>query len=388
MNIVDLLIIVVAAVMAYRWYKIGLIRNLFAVGGLFVGIILGLLIAPVIMSWFKDPIGKFAAVIMTVSITTLAFGTLAEAMGLKLNIKLGSKTAQQINSILGCIASVFFLTLFVWIGSAIIISSPFKSFNNYLQDSAIIQYLNKKLPPTPPIINRIDNLVRPLDFPQVFAGVPQKLSDPVAPAGSQAVSLAVQNAGKSTIKIEARGCGNAISAGSGFIAGEGLVMTNSHVVAGANDITVIDTTGSYTAEVVYFDPRVDIAILKTPKLSAKALSISANEYQRGQEATILGFPSGGPFYAEPAGITRVLSARGLDIYNQTTITRSVYEFIGNVVQGNSGGPLVLSDGTVIGMIFASAQDNSGYGYALTGRELILALNSFDGSPVSTQVCYQ
>jgi S1-C subfamily serine protease len=139
---------------------------------------------------------------------------------------------------------------------------------------------------------------------------------------------------------------------------------------------------------VYFDPTVDIAILKTPKLSAKSLNISTKQFSRGQEAVVLGFPGGGNFRAEPAGITNTIFARGLDIYGQTQVNRDVYEFIGNVVQGNSGGPLVLSDGTVIGMVFASSQNNQGYGYALTGEEISRALKLINQSGVSTQDCYQ
>jgi S1-C subfamily serine protease len=165
-------------------------------------------------------------------------------------------------------------------------------------------------------------------------------------------------------------------------------MTNAHVVAGANSITTIDTSGSYDSEVVYYDPSMDIAILKTPILKGKVLNISTLEYSRGQEAVALGFPGGGSFSAEPAGVTNLIKARGLDIYSQSQVIRNVYEFVGNVVQGNSGGPLVLSDGTVIGMVFASAQNNTGYGYALTGAEINQALGLVSNNRVSTQACYQ
>jgi hypothetical protein len=49
---------------------------------------------------------------------------------------------------------------------------------------------------------------------------------------------------------------------------------------------------------------------------------------------------------------------------------------------------VLKDGTVIGMVFASSQNNQGYGYALTGEEISKALKSINLKEVSTQNCYQ
>ena len=106
--------------MAYRWYKVGLARNLFAVGGLLIGIIIGLVIAPSIMAWFIDPIGKYAAVVLCVCICTFALGSLGELIGNKLNIRLSSKTSQKINAYAGSFGSIIFLLIFVWLSAAII----------------------------------------------------------------------------------------------------------------------------------------------------------------------------------------------------------------------------------------------------------------------------
>jgi S1-C subfamily serine protease len=103
---------------------------------------------------------------------------------------------------------------------------------------------------------------------------------------------------------------------------------------------------------------------------------------------ILGFPGGGDFNAQAAGVLRSIDATGLDIYARRSITRSIYELQGHVVRGDSGGPVVLGDGTVVGMTFAAAADGSNVGYALTSPQLIDALNtakSRSGS-VSTMSC--
>lgn len=386
MNIIDLLIIIVIAYGAYHWYKIGLVRNFFSVGGLIIGVIFGLLIAPLIISFFNEPLLRFLVVILTVGALSLGLGSFGEMLGAHINFKIKSEKLQKLNSILGALASVFVGLLLIWIAAAITVTSPFKNLNNLIQNSTIIHILDKNLPPTPPLVDKINTLVEPIDFPQVFSGIPEKLSPPVAPAGSETVRKAVELAGQSTVKIEASGCGNLLSAGSGFVTSNKLIMTNAHVVAGSSNIQIVSTSGKYRAELVYFNPSVDIAILKSSKVNQPQLKISGKFAQRGEEAVALGFPGGGDFQAEPIGIMRSLQAKGLDIYNNSSVSRDVYEFIGNVVRGNSGGPIVNSDGTVIGMVFAAAQNQPGFGYALTGSELIRAVNESSYQAVGSGAC--
>lgn len=385
MNLLDVFIILFIGVAVYRWYKIGFIQGLFSLAGLVIGIFVGVLVAPWVMGQFTATVVKFIIMLITIGSITALLAGLGEHIGHKLNAKIHETKLTKPNAIAGAIFSVFVALGMLWITAAMLANSPFLALNKQIQNSFIIQSLNSRLPSSPTIIARIGTLFTPLDFPQVFVGAPPKLSPPVAPAGSATVQSAVTAAGESTVRIEASGCG-IISAGSGFIVRENLVMTNAHVVAGSTAIEVVDTYGRHRSELVYFDPKTDIAILRTSKLSAKVLNISSKDYQRGQEAVVLGFPGGGDFHAEPAGIMRLLEARGYDIYGKDQIDRNVYELRANVVQGNSGGPLVLADGTVIGMVFASAQNEAGFGYALTGQDLVAALSGVSNSKVSSQQC--
>jgi S1-C subfamily serine protease len=278
--------------------------------------------------------------------------------------------------------------VFIWLGAALLSNTPYKGVNQFVQNSGIVQALNKALPPSPPIIARLNSLVKPLEFPQVFAGTPPKLAPPVAPAGSETVRSAVQEAGESTVRIEAIGCGGR-QLGSGWVAGSRLIMTNAHVVAGTESIEVVDTVGRHRARAIYFDPGLDVAILRTSSdLAGKPLEITNGLVDRGQQSVVLGFPGGGDFTAEPSAVTRHLNAQGLNIYNDRLVTRSIYEFQGHVVQGNSGGPVVTGDGVVIGMVFAAAQDNSSFGYALTSPQLqkLIDLVGNKTSQVSVEKC--
>jgi S1-C subfamily serine protease len=78
---------------------------------------------------------------------------------------------------------------------------------------------------------------------------------------------------------------------------------------------------------------------------------------------------------------------GRNIYDAGLVRRDIYELQAVVRPGNSGGPLVTPDGTVIGVIFATSTTNDQIGYALTSTEILPDLNAAaSAAPVSTGTC--
>jgi S1-C subfamily serine protease len=140
--------------------------------------------------------------------------------------------------------------------------------------------------------------------------------------------------------------------------------------------------------VIWFDPDLDFAILRTTELAGKPLIFNKNIASRGSPAVVLGYPGGGAFEADPASVLNQFTAVGRNIYNQKTTEREVYEVSAKVVQGNSGGPLVAQDGTVLGMIFAESTSYENIGYALTNPSLVTAIGQAESSnrSVATGSC--
>jgi S1-C subfamily serine protease len=159
------------------------------------------------------------------------------------------------------------------------------------------------------------------------------------------------------------GCGE-IQEGSGFVVGPGLVVTNAHVIAGTESIRVEDAAGDYVAVVELFDPEFDLAVLRVPGISERALTIDPDTVGRGTKAVVIGYPEGGPLRVDPAGVRSEILATGLDIYGQNPTVRAVYEVQALVRPGNSGGPLVEPDGLVIGVVFSRSPTTPDIGYAL------------------------
>ena len=85
---------------------------------------------------------------------------------------------------------------------------------------------------------------------------------------------------------------------------------------------------------------------------------------------------------------QVITATGSDIYGQPGIARQIYSLYATVQPGNSGGPLLGTDGRVDGIVFAKSLDDSRTGYALTLEEAapVLQQASSASQQVSTGAC--
>jgi S1-C subfamily serine protease len=166
-----------------------------------------------------------------------------------------------------------------------------------------------------------------------------------------------------------------------------LVATNAHVVAGIDSPMVEDSAGRHPAAVVVFDPGLDFAVLRVRGLAAAPLPVATGLSPRGTVGAVLGYPGGGGFTASSAAILGEQAALGRDIYDSGLSRRDIYQLQAVVRPGNSGGPLVTPNGTVIGVVFAMSTSNPDVGYALTSAEIQPDLRAAANSgPTSTGAC--
>lgn len=212
------------------------------------------------------------------------------------------------------------------------------------------------------------------------------------PAPSDAVlgSEGVRAARSRVVKVRgtATSCGKTIQ-GSGFVYAAEHILTNAHVVAGVDEgLEVTTESGAmYRAKVVFYDPMVDVAVLYVPDLSMRPLTF-AGAAQPGDDAVVAGDPLKGPLRMDPARIAATLKAKGSNIYHSVTVTRQVYEIRGLVRPGDSGGPLLASDGSVYGVVFASSVGKKDIGFALTVAQVASDATAAATAtmPVSTMSC--
>jgi S1-C subfamily serine protease len=229
--------------------------------------------------------------------------------------------------------------------------------------------IDAALPAPPDVFGRVSVYLDRQGFPQVFAEIRGVTSPPVNPPTEGAVAVAADRGQLSTVQVEALGCGG-ISSGSGFVTEPGFVVTNAHVVAGGRALSVRDRSGLHEAVAIHVDPRLDLAVLSAPDITAVPISWVATPSTRGTAGAILGYPGGQRELAiRPAAVRARLEAVGRDIYGRGTVARDLLTLSSDLSRGDSGGPFVTSDGLVGGVVFAAADGEPGIGYALTAEEV-------------------
>src|SRR5438128_7371691 len=159
--------------------------------------------------------------------------------------------------------------------------------------------------------------------------------------------------------------------GSGFIvSADGFILTNNHVVAGADKVTVrLYDKREFIAKVVGTDPNTDVAVIKIEARGLPTVGFGNSDSTRvGEWALAIGNPLGEAFaFTVTAGI---VSAKGRLLAGLQQTRYSIQDFIQTdaaINPGNSGGPLVNIRGQVVGINSAIASETgfyAGYGFAI------------------------
>jgi S1-C subfamily serine protease len=225
------------------------------------------------------------------------------------------------------------------------------------------------------LLNGFNDVVGQSFFPRYLEPfAPERIVGVTRPPGRIARDPDVIRAERSVFKIRGENsCGRGVE-GSGFLYGPGRVMTNAHVVAGVTSPVVVVGEHEVRAKVVYYNPETDIAVLSVGGLAASKLRFDRGGRPR-QGAAVLGYPQDGPYDVQAARIRGQQRLRSADIYGTGTVVREVFSLRSLVRPGNSGGPLVSSAGTVLGVIFAASVTDTDTGYALTASQVAPAAAS-------------
>jgi S1-C subfamily serine protease len=370
LNVVDVIIVLLAAAAAHRGWRRGLLSQAFEFGGGFVGLVAGIALGPRVATLFTDQPGLEGALISLLVVFIML--SVGQTAGFIVGHRFGEAATKARlglpNSVGGAGLGIVVVVVSFWLVGSAIANASSRPVARAFRQSSLLRTVNRVMPQPPDVLAYLSQYLNTSGFPQVFAGLPRPLAPQVdLPSNSVAVD-AIVAAQNSTVRLITPACGGT-QLGSGWVVSDSEVVTNAHVVAGGSDVIVQDAAGDHSGQVVLFDAATDIAVVRTSGLAGPPLELDVQLQPRGTGGATLGFPGGGELEAHRAAVQDEYDARGLDIYGRSTVTRSVYELRSPVRQGDSGGPFVLANGDVAGMVFAASTSNQGTGYALTGAEI-------------------
>jgi serine protease Do len=155
--------------------------------------------------------------------------------------------------------------------------------------------------------------------------------------------------------------------GSGFlISPQGVVVTNAHVIGNAQSVKVSLNNGqTFNTAAIYKDDDKDLALVKVPGADLPFLSIADTLPQAGADVIAIGSPGLGTMALTNTvtkGIVSAVRQSGEDTWIQTDVS---------INRGNSGGPLLNSNGRVVGVntLAAKKSEYSGLNFAISTEEL-------------------
>lgn len=394
-DLLDLILIVLAAAFAVAGYRQGFIIGVLSFAGFIGGVAVGAIFAPQISRALASslPWQAFVAILVVFSAAVVGM-VIASGLGVAVRSRMRGRPATFLDSLGGAAVNVAAVLLVAWLIGSFVAYSPFPEISGQVNDSAVLKAVDGLVPRsalTLPGFPPLRRLLTSGPYTQVFSALGAESALAVPPPDPAVLkSRGLFLARDSVVKVTgiAPSCSRQIE-GSGFVISADHVLTNAHVVAGVTQRQdVLTRLGrQYQATVVLYDPQRDLAVLDVPGLTAPPLSF-AGPASFGASAIVAGYPLDHAFTVGAARLDAAESAIGPNIYQNSQVRRQIYPIRALVQPGNSGGPLLTPGGQVYGVVFAAATSLKMTGYALTAAEVSSDVTAGEHAtvPVSTQAC--
>jgi S1-C subfamily serine protease len=390
LTVLDLVLIL--ALLSYLVYGLrnGFLVTVGGIAGFAAGAIAAFFAVPLVSGFVTDSGWRLTAIVAAaVALVVLGHG-LGTMIGRQIRGVMRIRPLRAVDRLVGgavnLVVSALVMSMLAFsIGS---LGVPFVS--QQLAESRVIRFIDGMTPdPVKATLAQLRSEVIGNGIPTLIEGLDQGQAVPVPNASTNTPAL--NRAAGSVLKIAgtAYQCGQN-QTGTGFVVSADRVVTNAHVVAGVSEPVVeMPDGGAMPGRVVYFDTKHDLAVLAVEDLPVQPLPLST-DLPNGSPAAFAGYPHGGPFQSRPATIQDITTVLVPDIYGSNPSPEEIYRLAGNVQPGNSGGPLLTTDGQVAGVIFAKATSDAEMGFAITMDDLnpVASQAASLSAPVSSGQCIQ
>ncbi len=370
MNGLDVVLALSALAAFVGGYRTGLLARVAS----WVGLLLGLLLAARNMDVLLTKAGqdagqrRFATIGAILAASAFVGKTVGLLFGKWVQHRLPGYPIRRLNRLAGGGLGLMGVAITAWLAVPLMAQVPGWPAET-ARSSVLARTVSDVFPPAPNAVSSVRFLVDGADFPQVVSGFRKSVDVGDFVPFREVPSEARVEAAAYTAKVTAIACG-VVATGTGFSVGKSRLITNAHVVAGAQAgaLSVEDASGSsHAASIVAIDVRRDLALLEVEGYSAPALPIS--ESIKNDEISVPGYPGGGSLRVAAGQIHDRLTAVGRDIYDKRPTSRAVLVLAAGLEDGDSGAPVLTADGELAGVVFAIAPDQPKTAFALQTSEL-------------------
>jgi S1-C subfamily serine protease len=388
-NVLDWLLIVLVLAYALSGYWQGFVTGAFATTGLILGGLLGVWLAPIVLGDANPSLFVSLGALFIVILAASLGQAILQFSGARVRDRITWQPVRALDAVGGAALSAVAVLLVSWALGVAVAGAGLGGVSPLVRNSAVLAWVDSRLPDSADgVLNAFNNVVGTTFFPRYLEPfAPERIVE-VGPGPRRLLTDPdVQDAAPAVLKVRGENdCGRGVE-GTGFVYSPGRLMTNAHVVAGVDAPEVVVNGSSVQAEVVYYNPDLDVAVLELDTSGVPSLEFD-REAKQEDGVAILGYPQDGPFNVQPGRIRAEQRLRSPNIYGDGTVIREVFSLRGLVRPGNSGGPVVSSAGDVVGVVFAASVTDRDTGYAITadqvGRSATIGISN--DSPVSTGDC--
>lgn len=205
------------------------------------------------------------------------------------------------------------------------------------------------------------------------APAPRSATPSAAPADFATIYAREQSG---VVRIETLSCSDQ-GIGTGFLLSPTLIATANHVIDQSVVISLIDGAQRTTGRVIGSDPTHDVALVRADQpIAGYHFQFAGAAPRVGDRVAAVGFPIGDPITLTQGGISGL--DRDVDVDGQPR--SGLLETDAPVNPGNSGGPLIAADGSVVGVVDAANTDARGIAYAVPYTQAQPAMLAWEQAP--------
>ncbi|HKH51380.1 MAG TPA: acid resistance serine protease MarP, partial [Mycobacterium sp.] len=305
----DLAVLAIAFVAAISGWRSGALGSLLSFVGVVLGAVAGVLLAPHIVSHISGPRTKLFVTLFLI-LALVVIGEIAGVvLGRAVRGALRNRTLRTFDSVIGVGLQLVAVLVAAWMLATPLTSSDQPNLAAAVRGSKVLAQVDEVAPSwLKSVPTRLSALLDTSGLPDVlseYGRTPIIAVD--APDAALAGDAVVAAARPSVVKIRgiAPGCQKVLE-GTGFVVAPNRVMSNAHVVAGSDSVTVEVDGQTYDGAVVSYDPEADISILDVPNLPSAPLGFAEGAAPTGTDAVVMGYPGGGDFVATPARVREII----------------------------------------------------------------------------------